>query len=134
MGFTALVWNGESYIGVQTVGGIWRSTDGKAWTHQKAKLNEPHGFLSGVTWGQSQFVVVGSCGDILTSVNGQTWARRDSGTNMDLSDVAWTGKEFIAVGQARADKYSPKPSVGLILTSPNGIDWKRVPDEAFVQQ
>lgn len=131
--FKALAWNGESYIGVRTVSGIWRSADGKTWSHQEVQMKEPSGFLSGVTWNQSQVVVVGSCGNILTSENGQTWVRRDSGTNMNLSDVAWTGKEFIAVGGARADKYSQKQSVGLILTSLNGIDWKRVPDEAFVR-
>lgn len=132
--FTDLTWNGESYIGVRLNGAIWHSADGKTWSLQELSLKEPHRLLNGITWGQSQFVVVGSCGNVITSKDGQTWVRRDSGTKMNLLDVAWTGKEFIAVGEARADKYSQKQSVGIILMSPNGIDWKRVPDDAFVQQ
>ena len=49
------------------------------------------------------------------SVLGQAWHAQDSGTSQDLSGVAWSGTQFVAVGGFG--------SSSTILTSPDGHHW-----------
>jgi hypothetical protein len=110
-------------------------------------------------WTGTMFIVPGNGGTILTSTNGDSWTGRNSGTTMDLSSaasngtrhvvcgggngagtiqtstngiswsqaaapdgfmfgVAWNGSLFVAVGWG-----------GLILTSPDGLEWTERPVE-----
>jgi len=83
----------------------------------------------------NKLVAVGENGEILTSKDGRSWASRDSGTTTDLTAVTSTGPTLlVAVGgrlsptqdglQAGAD--------GIILTSPDGINWtNRTPEGAL---
>jgi hypothetical protein len=64
------------------------------------------------------FVAVGDLGSIFTSPNGVSWTNRSISTGI-LRSVAWTGYQFIAVGN-----YGTVPNVyGLVVTSNNGINW-----------
>src|SRR5690606_33448874 len=58
------------------------------------------------------WVAVGNNGTILTSPDGTTWTSRNSGTTLNLRDVAYDGNLWVAVGWD-----------GTILTSPNGVTW-----------
>lgn len=69
-----------------------------------------------VRWSGSLFVTVGiydvGQGTIFTSPDAVTWTERPAGISPPLSDVTWTGSQFVAVG-----------GVGTILTSPTGSAW-----------
>lgn len=111
-----VVWSGELFVGVD-YHTILTSRDGQTWNAEEAHVD---GGLRGITWGRSQFVAVGSIaapqGDhyseralILTSSDGAAWSRRDS-PGAGLTDVAWSGERFVAVGNS-------------ILTSQDGTTW-----------
>jgi photosystem II stability/assembly factor-like uncharacterized protein len=72
--------------------------------------------LNGVAYnGTSTWVVVGKVGEVWTSAdNGTTWTHRKgaSGTTASLTDVEWTGSEFVAVGSNQT-----------IISSTDGITW-----------
>ena len=61
-------------------------------------------------------VAVGTGGVIVTSLDlGATWTLSASNTDSSLYGVAWTGAEFVTVGNQ-----------GTVLVSPDGLDWSRV--------
>jgi photosystem II stability/assembly factor-like uncharacterized protein len=72
--------------------------------------------IAGVTWDGTQFLVVGSGGTILTSSDGDSWIEGDTGINVDLESIIWTGSQYIVVGGSSG-------SSGTILISENGTDW-----------
>ncbi len=103
------------------------SEDGKAWTFRPLDLD---GTLYGVAGNGTQLVAVGSkhcwwsfCGgesgmSIVTSKDGgNSWQPQNPGiasvSYQILNKVAWSGSEFVAVG----DK-------GLILSSSDGANWQ----------
>ena len=79
------------------------TTPGIAWTTRR--LGAPTGALA---FGAGKFVSAGS--DIATSTDLMIWTDRASLVN--LRDLAWDGRQFVAVG----------PSFGA-LTSPDGLAW-----------
>jgi hypothetical protein len=97
------------------------SSPGQAWTILPVTSNNPNpnlytSYLKGITESGSQWVTVGgegysfSGGIILTSANEETWTYR-SAPNNNLNRVAWSGTQWVAVGD------------GIILTSSNGETW-----------
>lgn len=114
-----VAWSGDRFV---AVGGCTTlsSSDGATWSAQRLQID---GRLVGVTWGGSQFVAVGyvpgpreSSGGftstraiIVTSPDGVTWTQRSAAAS-GLKDVAWSGEQLVAVGDA-------------ILTSPDGVTW-----------
>ena len=73
---------------------------------------EPQGnSIEALVWGNNQFVAVGPAGSVLTSSDGSNWTIQSAGTASDLSDIAWNGSRFVAVGE------------GAIITSADGITW-----------
>ncbi len=62
------------------------------------------------SWSGTRFVALGESGTILTSPDGVTWISRASGTTNNITGIAWSGTQFVAVG-------------GSILTSPDGVTW-----------
>lgn len=61
----------------------------------------------------SWLVTVGSGGTILTSDDsGTTWSQQSSGTPYTLRSVAWTGAEFVAMGNN-----------GTAVRSTDGLSW-----------
>jgi serine/threonine protein kinase len=55
------------------------------------------------------------------SIPGRIWHIQDSGTAVNLYDVAWSGSQFVAVGDP-----------GTILTSPDGRTW--TPQHSYTEQ
>ena len=85
--------------------------------------------LTALAVGNGRVVAVGRAGTIMTSDDhGATWTLRDAGIDEPLSDVVWTGSDFVAVGRwhlvTSADggtwtRFDPTP-----LFTAAGIDWK----------
>ena len=100
-------------IGFQTVG---ESTDGTVWNWIDAEWTNVGtdewgvDFSGSISFG-SVFVAVGS-GGIATSANGRSWQYQFVETGTSLNDVAYTGEQFVAVGDN-----------GAILMSDDGRKW-----------
>jgi hypothetical protein len=89
-----------------------------------------------VVAGEGEFSDPGLAGNIYTSPDGINWTRRELswppgvehtwyGAWTPLRDVTWTGRYFVAVGQA--GKFSGGPAengVAGIWVSPDGIEWE----------
>jgi len=106
----------DQVVAVGEKGEVFTSQDGRSWASRNSGIKTS---LWGITWTGSQLVAVGGeasvAGDgvILTSTDGLSWINRTPASSLgSLTDVTWTGSQLVAVG-----------GKGLILTSPNGIDW-----------
>lgn len=105
-----MIWTGSQFIGVGYGGTIATSPTGSTWTKQVSTVTND---LYGIGASPSMLVAVGAGGKILTSVdNGITWVARTSGTTLVLNRVAWTGAEFVAVGND-----------GIAIRSTDGVNW-----------
>lgn len=84
----------------------------------------PSGFLlNGLAYGAGRFVAVGFSRTLLTSTDGLSWtAATPPDTNyFDTKAVAWTGTQFVMVG----DKVFGSSTPALIATSLDGLTWTR---------
>lgn len=92
--FNAIAWNGSTWVGVGSSGGICTSTNGTTWTQ---RFN-PTGFIgSSVIWNGLIWVVGGqdSSGNALYwSSNGTTWNRVAFPYGIARS-IAWDGKNYV---------------------------------------
>lgn len=61
------------------------------------------------------YLAVGKNGVIAKSWDAKSWTRHTSGTNQDLTRIAWSGSIFVAIGSARG-----------VLTSANGESWSQI--------
>jgi hypothetical protein len=75
----------------------------------------------------NKLVAVGANGEVLTSKDGRSWASRDSGTSTELTAVTSTGPTLlVAVGGRLSPAQNGLGQIGsdgIILTSPDGINW-----------
>jgi len=84
---------------------------GSHWTQQSfAASSSPGLAMSRVRWSGSTFLAVG--GAVFTSPGGVTWTARPAGSSAVFNDAAWTGSQFVMVGNN-----------GAVLTSPDGAIW-----------
>jgi photosystem II stability/assembly factor-like uncharacterized protein len=117
-----IAWNGiDTLVAVGAAGVILNSPNGVTgvWTDVSDVdiIDDTPEALTGVTWNGTQFLIVGAGLTVLTGDGsiGNTWSRQDLNdlaVTSDLEDVAWLGDQYIAVGNN-----------GVIITSPDGIDW-----------
>ena len=93
---------------------IARSADGLKWTEiDLASLAlQP---LNATAHGSGRWVAVGDNGFILTSADGADWTVSESGTVLDLKDIAFGGGRFVAIGN--------RAGSNVALVSPDGLDW-----------
>ena len=111
------------FVAVGSDGVVITSPDGINWT----KGTSPALGLSGVIHGNNIFVAVGTFSTIITSPDGKSWTKRNSGVPIPqgkfvtFEKVAYGNNTFVVVGNI-SDLYS---SEGIILTSPDGINWTR---------
>lgn len=111
--FRDVSWNGSLFVAVgyqntEPYGGVvTTSADGVTWTNQELPWEQT---VDSLTWDNNQFVAVGYQA-ILTSPDGLTWTLRSNNTN-NLTNVGWTGSQYVAVGQNTS-----------IFTSPDGMTW-----------
>lgn len=114
-----VIWDGTiglwCVVGDDTGSWIVTSPDGLAWTVRAAAGSNT---FNGVATNGTVFVAVGEGGAIETSTDGINWtARTAAGSYVGgFNDIVWTGKVFVAVGDATA-------SDGEVQTSPDGITW-----------
>lgn len=105
-----------TWVGVGDRGRIASSSDAKQWTD--APDTKAIDTLVDVTFGNGVFVGVGLHGLRRTSADGKKWSDPVRGQEGEhLNSVIFTGREFVAVG------------AGATYLSPNGRDWKRVPNK-----
>ena len=97
------------------------------WTDWEWLNPRPQGrWLGGLASSDSLVVAVGDGGVILASANGVNWEIVHSQSGAYLLDVTWTGDQFVAVGGQyywAKTSHPPTPSYGIILTSPDGLEW-----------
>src|SRR4029453_7188437 len=62
---------------------------------------------SAVSHSPAGWVAVGEGGVAFSSADGFTWTSRTSGSASALTDVVWTGSQFLPVGQGGAVTPSP---------------------------
>ena len=108
LGLNGVTWDGAQFIAVGS-GKVVTSPGGITWTEQSVDTRlQP---LNGVIRGGSQYVAVGYAGNILTSTDTVTWSLQSSGETRWLTDITWSGTQFVAVGQS------------IILSSHDGLTW-----------
>jgi hypothetical protein len=86
--------------------GVLLSSDGLTWSNRSPSIGTMQ-----VTFGNDVFVAAGGGGQIRTSPDGIKWTKRNSGTVLDIWDVAFGNGKFVGVG------------TGVLLVSTNGSDW-----------
>jgi hypothetical protein len=91
----------------------WRVADSASTTNS----------LGHVIYANGMFVTVGTHGTILTSGDGITWANQISGTDGDLSRIAFGGNHFVALGSIGGK--------GLMLNSSDAVHWTTNPLQNF---
>jgi len=117
-----IAWSGTQFAAVGKGGEILTSPDGASWT--KHALTTKYD-LYGIAWSGEQFIAVGSAQPVASSFDGGsytvsgggavvlfstdvvTWTAQTVAIPGPLYAVAWSGKQFVAVGTR-----------GAILTSP----------------
>lgn len=112
-----VIWTGNRYVAVGSEGAILTSPDGLLWSKQQSGTSED---LYGITYSGDRFVVVGANTTILTSVDGATWETIPTNLispHMGLLAVTYGNNLYIAVGG--------DPDGGVVLTSSDGVIWKK---------
>lgn len=109
-----VTWSGAQYVAVGNGGTIFTSPDGISWTlRAESPLFYSGVNLNDVIWAGTQFVAVAGdiTGSISTSPDGITWTLRNPVPTLPLFGVAWSGRQFVAVG------------TNIILSSSDGMTW-----------
>ncbi len=107
-----VVFTGTRFCCAGQDGTIRTSGDGLEWQDRDSHTDV---HLRSVSAADDKVVAVGDHGVIVLSRDaGETWEKVESGVRVDLSDVAFGGGLFVAVG-----------SGGAILTSADGHQWDR---------
>jgi hypothetical protein len=88
----------------------WRAATPDGESFSKTENHAPE--ARDLAFGAGHFVIVGPAGLIETSHDGLTWQRCESDPTEDFQSVTWTGKRFIARGNAT-------------WTSSDGLTWSR---------
>jgi hypothetical protein len=106
------------------VGRVYTSSDGVAWSEAFAGNTT----LAAVTFAKGLFVAVGYP-DVLTSPDGIAWTPRKLPDAPALAGVAYGNGTFVAVAAPYFHTYpGGGVSEGQVLTSPDGIGWKKSSD------
>lgn len=101
-----VVWSGSQFVAVGEGATILTSADGATWIKRDSGATTGPTFLA-VVWSGTEYVLGGF--SILTSPDEVVWTLRSS---LHAFGIAWSGSNFVAVGDA-----------GSIATSPDGIAW-----------
>jgi photosystem II stability/assembly factor-like uncharacterized protein len=107
--------NGTS-TAVSFCGKLLTSSNGTDWAEARLTFRT---YLRGLMHANGLYVAVGGSyvdepGVILTSRDAMNWTRRRSPTKANLYGIAFGNGTYVAVGDS-----------GTILTSPDGVTWKR---------
>lgn len=111
-----IIWDGKQWVGIGNYGLKSVSTDGRKWID--AENQSPADTLISLAHGNGRYVGVGLHGLRMASPDGLRWGEKQLGEEGEhLHVVVFTGKEFVAVG------------LGATYTSPDGVKWKRTPND-----
>jgi len=126
-GLWDVVWSASLslFVGVGQSGTIVTSLDGITWIK---RISGTTATLRSVIWTGTKFVALDfSGGTTLTSTDGITWTvipMVGMPAGALLYDIAFTGTQYIIVGDIRITPPLPIPPVRtLVLTSVDGINW-----------
>lgn len=106
----AVAYGNGRFVAVGDEGALLVSTNGAQWTRGNSATDD---CLRGVAFGNGVFLAAGKCGTVVSSKDGVRW--RFAGASLRLKSLAFGQGCFVAVGQNSGD----------ILTSPNGLTWKK---------
>jgi len=138
------------FVAVGEGGTILKSADGHKWNEVKTSQKEN---INAVVSNKSVFYAVGDKGIILRSMDGAKWSKvnytvklkvsdlvdkryianvrkqdRDmilTNTDMMLSDVIWTGKQYVAIGRIeKKNSLDIYHTFRIIAQSTDGVSWK----------
>lgn len=101
---------GQDYLNGAWRGQIWESADGITWQAHDTPAGT--GTLNSVCDGVGVLVAVGNGGAIMRKLPGGAWQSVSSGQSLDLTQVAYDGDRFWALGDD-----------GLILVSDDSSTW-----------
>ena len=118
VGLTSVIYNGSLFAALAGDGEIITSPDTVTWT-SGTTINSAGNTMNSIAYGANAYVAVGDAGTIETNLaSNQTatitgpWATQVSGVTDDLYGVSYVNGTFFAVGKE-----------GVLLTSPNGVNW-----------
>ncbi len=109
-------------IGTLSAGGQVGGLDEWTWRNPLPQANPLRGGASN----GSVAVLVGDRGAIVTSADGISWSPRTSGSDRNLSGVAWGAGRFVAVGGTLPNTSGS----AVVLTSPDAAVWTSVAMDA----
>ncbi len=115
-GSHGIAYGNDIFVVVGEDSSIFTSPDAQNWTDRTPKMTQD------VIYANGTFFAVGS--GIQSSSDGVTWTkktRKDLGISGGLQGITYGKGTFVAVG-GEEENYK---RYGLILTSTDGIDWKR---------
>ncbi len=112
-----VVWAGDQFIAVGD-GVILTSSDGSAWTEALIQVNDE---IRTVIWTGTETIAFGLYGTTYLSVDGESWVeyRPSNSQELYLTDVAWNGEFFVAVGSE-----SFHLPFAFIFISEDGREWQ----------
>jgi len=92
-----ITWTGEKLVAVGSAGEIWTSLDGITWAQE---VSGSTWYFKDVTWSGSQLFAAGYSKLIVSSPDGTNWTTQYSdASTVPFHGIAWSGKQFVAVGQ-----------------------------------
>jgi hypothetical protein len=108
--------DGRRFVMADSLGRIFASTDGSAWT-QLATVSPPGDAVAGpIATGGGRYVLVGTGGFAAASTDAVHWTVAPTvsvgGAPLALHGIAWDGRVFVAVGDG-----------GMVATSADGLTW-----------
>ena len=106
--YYSMVFEAGQFVVIDNHGGAFRSRDGLVW---KETPGNPSGIPS-LTYGNGRYLAVSENGTAYSDDSAATWKVSKAREKLFIYDAAYSGKDFIVVGNS-----------GAIATSPDGLDW-----------
>ena len=124
-----VTWTGSQFVATGDGGTVLTSADGATWVRQSVPAAIVAPVLYGVAASNTRIVAVGKqslvsgptpdTGLVLTSTDGGVTWTEVPGIASVLNAVAWSGSEFVAVGNSLGQPVAK----AVALTSPDGLVW-----------
>lgn len=123
---SGVYWDGSRFLAVGDGATILSSANGTSWSALYTGADNI--WLQAISYSGTRYVAAGTLSGpntafVLTSTNGTTWSENASlpQTGRSISDLAWSGQQFVASAMAEAF-----PNDGRVLVSQDGLTWVEV--------
>ena len=111
---------------------VLRSTNTETWLSQSTGFPAEEDIVALAANDTSAFLIaadgVSQDFSFYNSTNADNWYHRSTIPAWNLKDLAWTGSEFVAVGEGT--NFQVGMADGLVFTSPDGLSWSEIQTEA----